>query len=331
MKNSIKIPKIYQPTVYLTFGYTFCLIIYSVYIQFFFIEKNWFHSLVSNGFAILSNLIWIGILLVFKNLLNTILKFDKVNLILNCLIIFLSIQIFSLSYLLSGAINLYTTLKNTGDLNAMIPFASNSISSIILLFISNFAIILFSFLLGFRLRKINFFDKNLFIILSYSLIAYSIVNILVSLVVIKMDFLIFLFKAIAVFSAGLILQKICNLNASELYTLFGYKRGNETERPKTKKVFFNTNIKVEPKEDRNLDLKRSYVNREDFSNINYDQHEHKDFVIRYYDNLSDEELSLLKNKVLDKQNLIEQEKQNLILQYIFENKLYDSLRFMPNK
>lgn len=331
MNNSNKLPKIFQTTIYVAFGYAICLIIYSIYLQFFFIEKNWFHSLISNGFTILSSLIWIGILLIFKKLLNTILKFNKVNLLLDGLVIFLSIQIFSLALFLYKILNLYITLKNAGDLNSMFSFASGSISSIILFFISNFAIILLSFLLGFRLKKIDFFEKKMFIILSYSLMAYSVLNLVVSLVLIKTDFFTFLFKAIAVYAIGQILQKIYNLNSSQLYTSFGYKK--ENERLKTNKAFFSTNIKEESKQKKNLQPKENYVNQEEVYNIKFDQHEHKDFVINYYENLSEEELNLLKNKILteDKNNLVDEEKTNLILQHIFENKLYDFLRFMPKK
>ena len=63
-ENSL--PKVYQITGLIAFIYSVLLIVYAIYNQFFYVDGTWLHGFTANGFAVLSGLIWIGILFVFK-------------------------------------------------------------------------------------------------------------------------------------------------------------------------------------------------------------------------------------------------------------------------
>lgn len=328
--NNSNIPKLFLTSMYVAFVYSICLIIFSIYFQFFFNDNTLFHNLISNGFTVLSGIVWIVILLIFKKFLNIIYEYKKSDNLINIYVFFLAMQTILFVIVVIKIIKSYIILKNGGEPNSVINIAYDSLSSVFLLFITNYAIILMTFLLGFRFRKLDYNEKKLFEILGYSLIAYSIANFLSSLSLIETNFFTFFFKAISVFTIGLILQKISNLKSSELNTLFEHKKLNETKNIYFKRGFINN--EVQTKQEMNLKTKQNSLNKE-FSCEKYYQHEHKDLVIKHFESLSEEELDVLKNKISleGKQTITEDEKTTFILQYIFENKLYDYLRFMPKK
>lgn len=330
------LPKIYQITGFVAFVYSVFLLFQSIYSQFFYVDGTWFHGFTANGLAVLSGLIWIGILIIFKRLLNKILNYSKANLLINAYLIFLGITTLSLATVVYKSIKVYASLEEGDTFNSLTAFATSSILGAIFLFISNFAIILICVLLGNQLRKVNIVQEKLFQILGYSFISYGVLSLLSSVGIIEIDAFQIIIKAGVAIVIGLIFQKIYNMNSSELYTLAGFDNKNKVEKPKPE-----TKRNIEPvKSDKAIPLankvvrekvKETSLNNEELPNINLDEFEDKSLILSYYENLPKDELNRLEKIVENKynRNLTQEQKNNLILHYIMEKKLYDHNRFLP--
>lgn len=328
--------KIYQVTGFFAFGYSVFLLFQSIYSQFFYIDGTWFHGFTANGLAILSGLIWIGILFVFKRFLNRILNYSRANILINAYLIFLGITTLSLATVVYRSIKVYASLEGGDTSNSLTAFATSSILGAIFLIISNFAIILICVLLGNQLRKVNIVQEKLFQILGYSFISYGILTLLSSVGVIEIDAFQIIIKAGVAIVIGLIFQKIYNLKYSELYTLAGFDNENKVEKPKPE-----TKQNIEPvQSDKAIPLankvvkqivKETSLNNEELPNINLDEFEDKNLILSYYENLPKDELIRLEKIVENKynRNLTQEQKNNLVFHYIMEKKLYDHNRFLP--
>lgn len=333
-ENSI--PKIYQITGLIAFIYSILLVVYAIYNQFFYVEGTWFHGFTANGFAVLSGLIWFGILFIFKWFLNRVLYYSKSNLLINAYLIFLGISTLSTATVLYKSIKVYSSLEEGDKFNSLTAFATSSISGAIFLFISSFAIILISVLLGNQIRKIDRVQKQLFQILGLTFIGYSVASVLGTFGLLGTDVFHFLTKAGLSILIGLIIKKVFSMNYSELITLTDFENRTEKSTPKPKPeqkkeyktpeittTYKNTVVVEKPKE--------TSSEYKELPKINLEELEDRDLIFSYFENLPEGELNrlevLIQNKY--KQVLTKEQKQNLVLHYISEKKLYDHQRFLP--
>lgn len=208
--------KIYEITGIIALIYSALLIIFSIYKQFFYIDGTWFHGFASNGFSVLSGVIWIGVLFIFKRFLNQKLNYKKADSLINTYLIFSGVTTFALGSVVFKSIKVYTSLENTDNATSLFAFASTSILSAILLFISNFAIIIICILLGNRIRKIDLVEDKLFQILGFSFIIYGVLSILSTITIIENDTISLFVKAVLAVLVGLILRKNYNVIFSNL-------------------------------------------------------------------------------------------------------------------
>ena len=205
------LPKIYQFTGLIAFIYAVLLLAYAIYSQFFYVDGTWLHGFAANGFAVLSGLIWIGILFIFKRFLNTTLNYSKANVLINAYLIFLGITTLSLATVVYKSIKVYVSLEEGDTFNSLTAFATSSILGVLFLFLSNFAIILICVLLGNQLRKVCIVQEKLFQILGFLFIAYGIISLLSTVGIIESDTFQFLIKAGLAVMIGLIFQKVYNM------------------------------------------------------------------------------------------------------------------------
>ena len=330
------LPKIYQVTGLIAFIYSGLLLVYAIYNQFFYVDGTWIHGFTANGFAVLSGLIWIGILFVFKRFLNRVLNYSKSNLLINAYLIFLAISTISIATVVYKSIKVYASLEEGDAFNSLTGFATSSISGAIFLFISSFAIILISILLGNQIRKIDIVRKQLFQILGFSFIAYAVISLLETFGLLGTDVFQFLIKAGLSTVIGLIIKKVFSMNYSDLNTLTDFenrtKKATPQPKPEQRKeykaskittTYKNTVVKERPQE--------TYSQNEELPKINIEELEDKELILSYSKNLPKEELNRLENIIRNKynQNLTNEQKQNLVLHYIVEKKLYDHQRFLP--
>lgn len=336
--KEIRIPKIYKIMGLIALIFAGILIAFSIYNQFFYVDGTWTHGLIANGFAILSGLIWIGILFVFKRFLTNLLNYNKASLLINAYIIFLAITIISLASVVIKSIKLYQSIEEIGNIDAVTGFASSSILGAIFIMISNFAIILICILLGNRIRKIGLFTEKLFKILGFSFIIYGISSLLVSINIIEIDSIQFVFLAFLSTLIGLILKKVYDTDYSD--SLIGLKKAKNSDKIelKTQKtVAKSTEIKKSKKLDKTMptvlkeESEKNNLPHKELPNINWNEVEDKELIFSYYANLPKEELSRLENIIEHKykQNLTKEQKSDLVKYYIAEKKLYDHQRFLP--
>lgn len=333
-ENSL--PKIYQITGLIAFIYSVLLVVYAIYNQFFYVDGTWLHGFTANGFAVLSGLIWIGILFVFKRFLNRVLNYSKSNLLINAYLIFLIISTLSIASVVYKSIKVYASLEEGDAFNSLTSFATSSISGAIFLFISSFAIILISVLLGNQIRKVDIVQKQLFQILGFTFIGYGVISVLETFGLLGTDVFQFLTKAGLSILIGLIIKKVFNMNYSDLNTLTNFENRTKKATPKSKPeqrkehktpeittTYKNTVVKEKPKE--------TYSQNEELPKINLEELEDKELILSYFNNLPKEELNRLENIVQNKynQNLTNEQKHNLVLHYIAVKKLYDHQRFLP--
>lgn len=331
-----KLPKIYQNIALIAFIYSAMLIIYAIYNQFFYIDGTWLHGFTANGFSVLSGLIWIVILFMFKRFLNHILYYNKANTLINAHLIFTGITTLSLANVVYSSIKVYASLKDGDNFNSLTSFATSSISGAILLFISNFAIILICIFLGNKIRKIDIVEEKLFQILGYTFIGYGIVSLLGTFGLLGTDIFQFLTKATMSILIGLVIKKIFNMSFSDLNTFTDFENRTKKEINKPK-IEQRKEYKIPEKTttDKNTVIKEkskeTYSQKQELPKINLDELEDKELILSYFENLPTEELNRLENIVQNKynQNLTTEQKNNLVLQYIVEKKLYDHQRFLP--
>lgn len=330
------LPKIYQVIGIIAFTYAVMLLLYAIYYQFFYVDGTWFHGFTANGFSVLSGLIWIGILFTFKRFLNKVLNYTKSNSLINAYLIFLGITTLSLATVVYKSLKVYSSLEEGETFNSLTTFASTSILGAIFLFISNFAIILICFLLGNQIRKIDIIEKQLFKILGFTFIGYGIISLLVTFGLLGTDAFQFLIKAGLSILIGLIIKKVFKMNYSDLNELTNYENYVKTssskiiteqkkESYKLEKTITNKNTFVKE------NTKVTYTQNAELPILDLERLENKELVLSYFKNLPITELNRLENIVQNKydQNLTNEQKHNLVLHYIVENKLYDHQRFLP--
>ena len=330
-------PKMYQITTLMAFIYSVLLVVYAIYNQFFYVDGTWFHGFTANGFAVLSGIIWIGILYSFKQFLNKILNYSKANLLLNAYLLFLGITTLSLASVVYNSIKVYNTLEEGDTFNALGAFASTSISGALLIIVSNFAIILINIVLGNQVRKIDAIEKKLFQILGFMFIVYGIISFLGTIGLLKTDLFQFFIKAVLSILIGLIFKKVLSSsNLAELKATTTYEKPIKTAKAKAEikeqKETKNPETTYFPKKTFTKEkTKQTNTQNEEVALINVDELQDKAVILSYFQNLPNEEVNRLENIVAKKynQNLTTEQKNNLVIQYIAEKKLYDHQRFLP--
>lgn len=333
MSNSTQettLPKIYRTTALTAFIYTAFIIVFAIYKQFFYVDGTWFHGFLANGFAILSTVTWFGILLVFKLFLNRILKYSKADSLIIASLVFLAIPIYSLGSVLYSFIQTYLTFGGEDTFDSLSSFASTSISSAILLILSNIGMIVVTVLLGNRIRTIDVIQKKFFTILGFSFIVLGVGSALQAVSVIDSDFIVFLPKAVTAAVLGYILKETSQMNYSELSSTL---KPETNEDVNLSKVKVSSQKESEKSEKINVFKKKEQINPgpEIIPNIDINELENKEIILSYFDNLSTDELNRLEVVVTKNytQNLTDDQKKNLVIQHIAEKKLYDHNRYAP--
>ncbi|WP_291149302.1 hypothetical protein [Flavobacterium sp. UBA7680] len=332
MSNSTQetsLPKIYNTTALIAYIYAALIIVFAIYKQFFYVDKTWFHGFLANGFAVFSAAVWFGILLVFKLFLNRVLKYGKADSLIIISLVFLAIPIYSLGSVLFSSIPIYFAQEEQG-FNSLASFASTSISSAILLILSNIVMIVVTILLGNRIRKIDVILKDLFMILGFSLIILGVGSALQAVSVIDSDIIIFLPKAIVAAVLGYILKETYQMNYAELSSTLKVEINENVNLTKAK---VSSQKEYEKVEKINVSKKKEAIvtGPEVVSYVDINELENKEQVLSYFDNLSTDELNRLEIVVAKNytQNLTDDQKKNLIIQYISERKSYDHNRYAP--
>lgn len=332
MSNSTQetsLPKFYNITALIAFGYAALIIVFAIYKQFFYVDRTWFHGFTANGFAVLSSIIWFGILIVFKLFLNSILKYSKADSLINTSLVFLVLAIFSVGSVLFSSIKIYFAQEEQG-LNSLTSFASTSISSAILLILSNIGMIVVTILLGNRIRKIDIIQKKLFTILGFSFIVLGVGSALQAVSVVDSDIIIFLPKAVVAAVLGYILKETYQMNYAELSSTLKLETREDVKLSKAKIPSQKESEKLE----KTTVFKRKEQitpGQEVIPHIDINELENKETILSYFDNLSKDELNRLEVVAAKNytQNLTDDQKKNLVLQYISERKLYDHNRYAP--
>lgn len=336
MTNSTKnrLPKIYNITALIAFIYAALTIVFSVYKQFFYVDRTWFHGFTANGFAILSNLIWMGILIVFKLFLNRILKYNKANSLINASLIFIAIAFFSVASVLLASIKIYMSLDKTGEINSLTSFASTSISGALWLIIANIGMIITTILLGNRIRKIDVVLKNLFTILGFSLIVLGIGSAMQAVSIIDSDMIVLLLKAFMVAVLGYLLKEASQIDYSAVSSLQQLETRAELNASK-----INFQVKEsspgEPEKAQKINIlkknKEIIQEQEALPIFDINELEDKERILSYFEDLSKDELNRLEVVVAKKynQNLTDDQIKNLVIHHIADKKLYDHNRYAP--
>jgi len=322
--SKARLPKIYNTAAILAFVYAGLMLIFSVYKDFIYVDQTWLHGLTANGFSVFSNLIWIGLLLVLKVLLNKTLQYNKANSLINASFIFLGIGVYSVGVIFFKSLKVYFS---SNDVNALLSFSTSSISSAILLLLSSVVLIVLDIILGNRLRKIDIVLKDYFKILGFSFIVYAIVSALQMVKVINSDIVVFLPKIVLIVVLGNIFKEVSKMNPADLPSEPEPKVAVNYAPAKT----FSEN-KAEKVEKINVsDRKKEIAEQEIIPVFDINELENKQTILSYFENLSNDEKNRLGVVVAKKynQDLTAEQTKNLILHYITEKKLYDHNRFAP--
>lgn len=334
MENKI-LPKIYKSTVIIAFSYAVLLLVYAIYKEFFYVDGTWFHGFTANGFAVLSGLIWIGILLIFKHFINNVFNYSIANGLINAYIIFLGITTLTQLTVIYKSFLVYTSLEEGESFNALSAFASSSILGAILLFISNFAIIVISVLLGIKLSKMNSVYKKLFQILGFTFIGYGIISILGTFDLLGTDIFQFLTKVAIVIGIGVIFNKVVNMNNDDLNALFISAKKTEIVKVKPEnqlqeeKLIEENNFSEIIKHKEKAEVSKPI--EDELPLINWVEFKDKELVISYFNSLPEDEVKRIENIIQSKSNqrLSAEQNYQFVLNYIAEKKLYDHQRFLP--
>ncbi|MTH14128.1 hypothetical protein [Flavobacterium sp. LC2016-01] len=337
MSNSTtetSLPKFYNITALIVFIYAGFTILFGVYKLFFYVDKTWFHGLTANSLSLISTLVWMGILIVFKLFLNRILKYKKADSLINVSLVFLLIGLYSVALVVFKSVQLYLSLDGEQDINSLTSFASVSISSALVLVLSNITLIIVNILLGIRILKIDIILKKFFQVLGFLLILLGVFSAFAVVSITGSEVLTFLLKAFTAAVLGYILKEASQLNYADLPVSREPEKRNDLNISKV-----NTPVKVSPqkvaeKTEKNTILKRSKETApalEVIPNLDINELEDKERVISYFENLSKEELNRLEVVVAKKytQSLNEDQIKNLVIQHIVEKKSYDHNRFAP--
>ncbi|MDQ8013056.1 MAG: hypothetical protein REI96_11445 [Flavobacterium nitrogenifigens] len=322
--SKANLPKIYNTAAILAFVYAGLMIVFSIYKDFIYVDQTWLHGLTVNGFSVFSNLIWIGLLLVLKVLLNKTLQYNKANSLINASFIFLGIGVYSVGVIFFKALKVYFS---SDDANALFSFGESSISSAIWLLLSSVVLIVIDIILGNRLRKINIVLKDYFKILGFSFIVYGVVSALQMVKVISSDIIVFLPKIVLIVVLGNIFKEVSKMNPADLPSepepkvAVNYTPAKTFSENKTEKV---EKINVSNR-------KKEIAEQEVIPTFDINELENKEEILSYFENLSNDEknrLGVVVAKIYN-QDLTAEQTKNLILHYITEKKLYDHNRFAP--
>ncbi|KAF2335105.1 hypothetical protein [Flavobacterium daemonense] len=324
------LPKFYSTTALIAFIYAGFTILFGIYKLFFYVDGTWFHGLTANGLSLVSTLVWMGILFVFKLFLNRILNYKKADSLINVYLVLSLIALYSVALVVFKSVQIYMALDGEQDINSVMAFASSSISSAILLILAGIGLIITTILLGIRIRTIDVVLKDIFPILGFSLILLGVFSALQIATIPGTEAVVFLLKALSAAVLGYILKEVSQMNYADLPV---------SREPEKKNVFSKVNAQpasqnvVERTEKINV-LKKAKVvapEPEVIPNLDINALEDKELVLSYFENLSKDELNRLEIVVAKKytQKLNEDQIKNLVLQHIAEKKLYDHNRYAP--
>lgn len=338
--NKIRVPKIYRITGLTAYTYAGLLLVYSVYYQFFYIDQTILHTAITFGFAVLSGLLWIGILLVTKRFLSEVLNFNKASSLITFYLVFLGVYTLSIIKGIANTLSMLSALEDIQSFDSFPEIATTTILSVVLLFASNFAMAIIGIFLGVRIGKIDKVAKMLFKILGFAFIAHGICTILIMITIIEFDAVGLLLKAVLVLVLGLILNKVYAMDASDLFSLVGAKPVRVVQPPPPKpqakvaaKPILKPNNKPigkvrkpSKKEKRETKLEPIEIPTLDVNSLG-----NKDEVLSYFEKLPKHELSRLALIVSNNysQPLTDAQRTNLVIQHIVQHKLYDHQRYAP--
>lgn len=343
MNNKTNSTGIYRITGLAALIYSGLLLVFSLYNQFFYEDGTWLHGFIANGFAVISGLIWIGILFFFKRFLNNLLHYKKADLVINAYIVFLTLTVLSLGKIVYASMDLYFSIEDPEAVNSLTAFASDSISSAILILVSSLGIMITSIIMGVRILLIHKQVRNDFRILGTTFILYGILNLLQTASIIENDTYPMLSKALITMALGAAILKVLNMDLSVLVPPVEPKT---TPKPKpSPKIKVTTkpkeNLKEEKKEEKKTINKppkkpKRIIKETPFEIVpmpefDVNQLDDKDLILSYFNHLSQEELSRLDFIITKKygSELTQEQKNNMIIHHIAEKKIYDHQRYLP--
>lgn len=328
--------KNYKSTFVIAIVYAVLLVGFAIYKEFFYVDGTWFHGFAANGFAIFSSLLFIVLLFTFKQVVNKLLQYSQINGFINALLIFLGIATLAQVIVMYQSVRVYSSLEDGQTFNSLTAFAGSSVIGAILVFISSFAIIVISILLGFKIRKFHAIHKLLFQVLGYTFIVHGVVSVFSAFGLLGTDIFQFLIKATLVFLMGLICHKVLQMNASDLEAVLLAEKNKELGKMYPKNQYQKAVEVVEKKysyQAEEIEEKAKAVSpiKEELPVTHWDEFKDKEAVISYYKNLPEDEVKRIEHLVQSKHNqsLSDAQKYDFVLHYIAEKKLYDHQRFLP--
>lgn len=342
MSSQTNSTKIYHITGITALAYAGLMLVFSLYNQFLYEDGTWIHGFIANGFAVISGVIWIGILFLFKRFLNQLLHYSKANLIINAYIIFIALTVLSLGKIVYASMDLYFSIEDPQTVNSLTAFASNSISSAILILVSSLGIMITSILMGVRMLLIHKLVRKDFTILGVAFILYGILNVLQIASIIENDTFPMLSKAIITLALGAVMLKVLKMDLSTLtpveppknQELKQSKKINTPKQPKEKeqkKKEEENKTAFKPSKKPKRIIKETQFEEIPTPEFDINQHEDKELVLSYFNKLSQEELSRLDVIISQKYGpkLTQEQKTDLIIHHIVQNKTYDHNRYLP--
>ncbi|UTW67972.1 hypothetical protein KFE94_07605 [bacterium SCSIO 12643] len=342
MSNKTNSTGIYRITGLAALIYSGLLLVFSLYNQFLYEDGTWVHGFIANGFAVISGLIWISILYFFKRFLNQVLFYRKADLIINAYIVFLVLTVLSLGKIVYASMDLYFSIEDPEAVNSLTAFASDSISSAILILVSSLGIMITSILMGVRILLIHKSVRKDFTILGATFILYGILNLLQTASIIENDTYPMLSKALITMALGAAILKVLNMDLSALIPPVE-PQPIPKPKPSPKINTPKPTQKKEPKKqkEKKVDSKPPKKPKRIIQETTYEevpaqtfdvnQLGDKDLILSYFNHLSKEELSRLESIISQKYgpDLSQEIRTNLIIQHIAQNKMYDHQRYLP--
>lgn len=341
MSNKLNSSRIYHITGTTALAYSGLMLVFSLYNQFLYEDGTWMHGFIANGYAVISGLIWMSILYLFKRFLNQVLFYRKADLILNAYIIFLALTVLSLGKIVYASMDLYSSIEDPEAVNSLTAFASDSISSAILILVSSLGIMITSILMGVRMLLIDKLVRKDFTILGVAFILYGILNVLQTASILENDTIPMLSKAIIAVALGATILKVLK---TDLSTLTPPVESPKKQKSKPKKKI-KTSTPPQAQKEKKQEEKKTYkppqkpkriIQETPYAEVptqtfDVNQLEDKDLVLSYFNHLSPEELGRLESIISQKYgpDLPQEIRTNLIIQHIAQNKTYDHQRYLP--
>lgn len=337
------LPKIYKITAIATLVTSILFLAFSIYNQFFYVDQDWKHDMFSNCFVSVTNIVWMGTLFFFNQMLSKVLHYNKVNVITYLYLAFTTFTTVFLITIVVKAFNIYFSDNLADALQNMTTAATTtSFSSFVLLYISNIALSILAVVLGSQVMKVTTVHKNLFLILGIVISIYGVCSLLIDFKVIENDTIILAVKTVVLGLIGFVMLKVSSMSP---YDLPAPKINTHTPQAAPIKTRPQTESKIPsytpPQKPVNTNTEKKKVVRKkketinntplEIPTVNLNELENKEQVLNYFEGLSKLELDRLKNIVSKKytQQLTEDQISDLVLQYIATNKPYDHNRFAP--